>query len=95
MESTIKKTVVFYTRDAGLTSADAKRMEEAGYLCVKVKDPKHITAPALSSQSWFPVNDHMALLVWKAMCHSSIARDEFGKLIIKAIGSQLSATPTE
>lgn len=86
----IKKTVVFYTKDAGLTAADAKRMEEAGFVCVKVKDPTKIQAPALGGERWFPVNDQMALLVWKAMCYSSNARDKFGELMVKAIDAQLS-----
>lgn len=89
--SELKKTVVFYTKDAGLTAADAKRMEEAGFLCVKVKDPTKITAPALDASTWVPVNDKMALLVWKAMCHSQMARDKFGVLMIQAIDKQLES----
>jgi hypothetical protein len=93
--SEIKKTVVFYTKDAGLTSAEAARMEEAGFLCVKVKDPTKITAPALDTNSWVPINDQMALLAWKAMCSSSTARGTFGEMVVKAMNQKIEATRSE
>lgn len=79
---------MFYTKEAGLSAADVRRMEEQGMLCVKVKDPTKITAPSFSSGQYLP-QDTTGLLVWKAMCSSSAARDNFGKLMIAEIDKTL------
>lgn len=82
------KAIMFYTKDAGLSSADVKRMEENGVLCVKVKDPTKITASPLGSARYLP-QDRTGMLVWKAMLSSSNARDKFGQLLIAEIDNNL------
>jgi hypothetical protein len=82
------KPILFYTKDAGLSPADAARMEAEGMLCVKVKDPSKITTPNFSSAQYMP-SDRVGLLVWKAMCSSSTAKDKFGTLMIAEIDARL------
>lgn len=84
------KTVMFYTKAAGITAADAKRMEAEGYLCVRVRDPRYITTPSFGVAAGMPLNDEMALLSWQAMLCSTAARTKFGELLINSINQKLN-----